>query len=551
VADVLLGELPAVAAAPISANEKVSHSMTGLLRNLVRAAMRGHEHGLSDRQLLERFLSTHDDVAFEALLHRHGPMVLGVCQRVLDHVQDAEDAFQATFLILARKASSIQQESVGNWLHGVAYRTAQKARVAAARRRVREKHMARPAIIEETHGQDLRPLIDQALNHLPPRYREPIILCDLEGNTRKDAAAHLGWSEGTLSGRLARGRALLARRLSRNGLAVTGAAVAALLSSQAAPACVPAALLSQTVQAAPLVAAGKATSGIVSASVASLVEGVIRAMLLTRVKTVSALVLALGIIAVPLGLCLTQPGAAPAQDTKPVPPVKEVPPMTTALPNGPAPVQGIATMSVEGKLVLKAPTALVRVAMGGAGGGFNPGGGAPAPGGGGGRAPAPGGGGGRVQAMSGVVLTHTLDLKDVQVFDSKGNPIDKKDLPKLLKQETVVMVNYGQPADPLHLRVYKDGTLFFVVPAPTVQGGGAGGGPGGGGGGGGFGGGGGGGGFPGGPGGGGGGGFRGQGGFGPGGAAPGGAAPGQPGAPPVPSTQPPTGRESGEGIPGR
>ncbi len=466
--------------------------MNGLLRTLCRVALRGQAVGLTDRQLLERFLATRDEAAFEALVHRHGPLIMGVCRRVLDHVQDAEDAFQATFLVLARKASSIVlHESVGNWLYGVAYRTAQKARAATARRRIMEKHMARPEAIAEVDWQDLRPLLDQALNNLPAKYREPLILCDLQGNTRQAAAALLGWSEGTLSGRLARARALLAKRLARHGLVVTGAGLAAVLSPSAASACVPAPLVSLTVQAAPLIAAGKATAGVVSARVASLLDGVLRAMFLTKLKTVSAVVLAVGFLTGAVGLCLTQPTAAPAaQDTRTAPPVKVEAPAPTGLPTGPAPVQGLATLNADGKLTVKAPVPVVR-AMGGVVGPGGPAGGPPN------AVPAVA----RIQTTS-IVRTQTFDLKEVQVFDTKGQPVDKKDLPKLVKDETVVMVAWGQAIDPLHLRVYKEGTLFFVLPAPKVGQGGAGG-AGGGFGGGAGGGGGGGGGFGGGPGGGG------------------------------------------------
>jgi RNA polymerase sigma factor (sigma-70 family) len=136
----------------------------------------------ADAQLLARFLATRDEAAFAALVRRHGPMVLGVCRRLLRHTQDAEDAFQAAFLVLARKAASVlKQEAVGSWLYMVAYRTAQRARAGQARRRAREKQMcemphpeARPA-----EAQDWRPLLDQELSRLPEKYRTAIVLCDL------------------------------------------------------------------------------------------------------------------------------------------------------------------------------------------------------------------------------------------------------------------------------------------------------------------------------------------------------------------------------------
>ena len=152
-----------------------------------------------------------DEAAFEALVRRHGPMVLGVCRRVLRNHHDAEDAFQATFLVLVRKAASIvPREMVANWLYGVAYRTALKARSMIARQRVRERQvteMPEPEAAEpDDCWRDLQPLLDQELSRLPDKYRVPIVLCDLEGKTGKEAARQLGWPEGTVASRLARGR---------------------------------------------------------------------------------------------------------------------------------------------------------------------------------------------------------------------------------------------------------------------------------------------------------------------------------------------------------
>src|SRR5262245_49217145 len=181
-----------------------------------------------DAALLERFVAAGDEAAFAGLVERHGPMVLGVCRRVLHNHHDAEDAFQATFLVLARKAASVRpRDLVGNWLHGVAYHTALKARSAADRRRAREREAAPMPRPEAAHElwQRLEPLLDQELHALPDHYRVPIVLCDLEGKTRKEAARQLGWAEGTVASRLARARGLLAKRLGRHGLALSGAAV--------------------------------------------------------------------------------------------------------------------------------------------------------------------------------------------------------------------------------------------------------------------------------------------------------------------------------------
>jgi RNA polymerase sigma factor (sigma-70 family) len=194
------------------------------LQCLRRAALLRDGAGLADGQLLECFVTRREEAAFEAIVRRHGPMVMGVCRRVLGNRHDAEDAFQATFLVLVRKAGAIMsRELLANWLYGVAYNTALKAKAATARRRVCERR-GRPALVAEMSetkaaGQDLwsdlRPVLDVELSRLPDKYRVPIILCDLEGKTRKEAARQLGWPEGTLSGRLARGRRLLAAKLTR------------------------------------------------------------------------------------------------------------------------------------------------------------------------------------------------------------------------------------------------------------------------------------------------------------------------------------------------
>jgi RNA polymerase sigma factor (sigma-70 family) len=211
--------------------------------------------------------------------------VMGVCRRVLGNLHDAEDAFQATFLVLARKAASVRsREVVGHWLHGVAYRTALKARAAAARRRAREhqvKDMAQRDVPADDGWRDLLPLLDQELARLPERYRVAVVLCDLEGVTRREAARRLNLPVGTLSSRLTRARQLLARRLSRFGLAVSGGALAGALSEKTAQAAVTGTLTAATTRAAMLLVAGRAlTAGAVPARVLALTEGVIKTMFL-------------------------------------------------------------------------------------------------------------------------------------------------------------------------------------------------------------------------------------------------------------------------------
>jgi RNA polymerase sigma factor (sigma-70 family) len=249
------------------------------------------------------------------LVRRHGPMVLAVCRRILRDPHDVEDAFQATFLVLVRKAASLKRgELVGNWLHGVARRTALEARTAAYRRRVKEgqvKDMADRETPPEPTAQDLRLLLDQELEGLPEKYRAAILLCDLEGKTRKEAARQLGWSEGTLSGRLARARRLLARRLQRHGFSFSSTALVLVLAPGAASA-LPFPLLDATLLFA------TPTAGAISPSVSALAEGVLKTMLLARLKLTTAVVLLLTLLG-SAGILLAPGGhaAGPAAADKP------------------------------------------------------------------------------------------------------------------------------------------------------------------------------------------------------------------------------------------
>jgi RNA polymerase sigma factor (sigma-70 family) len=480
-----------------------TRQMNGVRRHLRRAALPPGGGRLTDGYLLERFLAAGDEAAFEALMHRHGPMVLGVCRRVLRQEQDAEDAFQATFLVLVRKGSSVvARESVGSWLYGVAYRTSLKAREATARRRAKEMQMAQPEALHEPDDpwSDLRPLLDQELNRLPDKYREPVVLCDLEGHTQKEAARRLGWPEGTVSGRLARARALLARRLARRGLALSGGVLALTLTRNAATAAVPAPLAGSTLQAAARIAAGNAAAGTVSAPVAALTEGVLQTMSTSQVKRVFAVMLAVGLMGAGWGVYQSRAGEGLAKKlgnktsplvAAPAPTARIKGGATINLPTGPAPTQVLASLDKDGKLVIKTATMMFR------GGGFAvpppaaplPGIGGPGAGGGiGGPAPPavplpavppPGGGAGGGPAgpvpaapplqVAWELRSQTYNLDDVTVLDTKGRKLDKKTVVKLLKKETVALASmWGQPVDPLHLRVLKDGLLVFVLPLPKA-----------------------------------------------------------------------------------
>jgi RNA polymerase sigma factor (sigma-70 family) len=284
-----------------------------VLQHLRRAGGLPDRESLTDGQLLEHFVRHREEGAFTALVRWHGPMVWGVCLRVLRDHHHAEDAFQATFLVLVRRAASIwPREAVGNWLYGVAYQTALKARATAARRQARERQvtvMPEPEAPDRDLWHDLRPLLDRELSRLPAKYRIPLVLCDLEGRPRKEVARQLGWPEGTLSGRLARARQALARRLTQRGVTVTGTTLATVLAKDAASASVPLAVVSSTIQTAILDATGQAvTAGAIPASVAALMKGVLKDMLLTKL-TISAVVLvAMGLLVLGGGL-LTLPTA--------------------------------------------------------------------------------------------------------------------------------------------------------------------------------------------------------------------------------------------------
>jgi RNA polymerase sigma factor (sigma-70 family) len=295
---------------------------------LRRTAFAEESAGLTDGQLLTRFIQGRDEAAFEALVGRHGPMVFGVCRRVLGNAHDAEDAFQAAFLVLVQKAASIRHPNLlANWLYGVAHTTALRAKVLAARRRSRERQvtdMPEPAAGQgdEALWRDLQPLLDQELARLPENYRAAVVLCDLEGKTHKEAARQLGLPQGTVSGRLSRARAMLARRLTKRGLAVSGGSLAVLVSRQGASASVPAAVVSSTVKVATLLAAGQQlAAGPVSTQVAALMGGVLRIMLLKKLRIVSALLL-VGVLACGAATLATR--SALAEDP-PGPPTKTKP----------------------------------------------------------------------------------------------------------------------------------------------------------------------------------------------------------------------------------
>lgn len=277
-------------------------SSNGTLLRYVRALYDfGTFAGLTDGQLLERFTTRSGEaaeLAFAALVERHGPMVLRVCQRVLPDRHDAEDAFQAVFLVLVRRAGSVRnRESVASWLHGVALRVAGAARSAEGRRAVHEQRAASKTVVEnERAPDDLGPVLHEEIGRMPDRYRAAVVLCYLEGRTYDEAARLLGCPVGTVKSRLATARETLRARLARRGLAPVAGALSSVLAAEAATAAVPRGLAEAAVQNALRLGAHKVVfAGTVSATITALTEGAVGTMARTKLKLSVAFVLAIGV----------------------------------------------------------------------------------------------------------------------------------------------------------------------------------------------------------------------------------------------------------------
>jgi RNA polymerase sigma factor (sigma-70 family) len=276
------------------------------VRQFQRLLSVGTSSGLTDDQLLARFVSQTDDAAFEALVERHGPMVLSVCRGVLTDPNDAQDAFQATFLVLVRKARSIRAgASLGSWLYRVAFNMSIQINSEAARRQRVERRageMATPMKKDNARDEELVPALCEEVSRLPEKYRLPVVLCHFEEMTHAQAARQLGWTEGTVRGRVARAREVLRRRLARRGLALSVGAVASELaqrSASATTAAVPAAWIDGTVKAAIAMAGGKAiAAGLVSAPAIAFSEQMVRSLSMTNLKLAVASMLAAGALAI-------------------------------------------------------------------------------------------------------------------------------------------------------------------------------------------------------------------------------------------------------------
>jgi RNA polymerase sigma factor (sigma-70 family) len=430
------------------------HTVVRRLRSAIGGAML--DAGLSDGALLERYLAQRDDAAFTALVRRHGPMVLGVCRRVLRDAHDADDAFQATFLVLVRKAQTVfPRERVGPWLYGVAYRTSLKAKAMSLRRRAKQK------VLRDLPGQPASPdtewlaLLDREIHRLPDKYRLAVVLCDLEGKTRKQAARQLGWPEGTVATRLQHGRALVQKRLLRHGLPCSAGAITLAWAEATSAASVRASLASATIQTASLFSAGK-VAGLVPLKIIALAQGVLQAMVLTKIKNASAMLLLLGVLGLTVS-GLTGVSQSIAGDDPPTvvatSPQEPAPPARTAvrersegrLPTGPAPLQALVSLDKDEVVVRTNQCAYVP------------------------RTVFRGNEGVTTYEAMNVLRADRYDRTKVEVFDTRRRKLDNKDMAKWLKEEIPALVLFGtREIDPLHLRLIKDGTLIFVLPVQTA-----------------------------------------------------------------------------------
>ena len=272
---------------------------------MVSAAIQPQEESsklkdLQDDQLLVRFFKFHEDAAFAAILARYSSLVYGVCHRILRNAADAEDAFQATFLVLVRKGATLREPGrLANWLYGVAYRTARKAKTRSAVRSRIERaagEIPSPTAVKDMTYDQLWSVLDEEISQLPEKYSLPLVLCYLEGKTNAQAAAQLGWPEGSISRRLSRARELLRSRLAKRGMALTAALIAAVFTRPAVAA--PAELVASTMSASSQVAQGVAISKVVSLSTAKLAHEVLVAMsvshkfVISMVLTAASLLLA-------------------------------------------------------------------------------------------------------------------------------------------------------------------------------------------------------------------------------------------------------------------
>jgi RNA polymerase sigma factor (sigma-70 family) len=282
--------------------DMASSTRSAALRQLGQLFETGTATGLDDRHLLERFVDRRDEVAFAAIIERHGPMVLGVCRAVLGNTAEVEDAFQATFLVLMRRAATIRgRDAIGGWLHRVAYRIAIQAAAEASKRRTLERRAGELAATRQGIADvpdELRAILHEEVDRLPERLRMPVVLCDLEGLERSDAARQLGWTEGALRGRLARARAKLRDRLARRGIGLSLALLTEALAKESTAA-VPHIWVNELVKAAAMPAGKVVATGAITATAAKLAQATLATLFTAQAKgvaTVGVLLVALGLI---------------------------------------------------------------------------------------------------------------------------------------------------------------------------------------------------------------------------------------------------------------
>jgi RNA polymerase sigma factor (sigma-70 family) len=270
-----------------------------VLRGIERIFNQGSLTGLSEGQLVRQFAAG-DEGAFEALIVRHGPTVLGVCRRMLPDARDVEDAFQATFLVLLRKAGGLRDpEAISPWLYGVAGRVAARIRARAARRSAEERKGARPQVTQpdrDLEQRELRALLDEEIQRLPEKYRRPVVLCYVEGRTHEEAARKLRCSAGSLRGRLDRARRKLQDRLVRRGVAPAAALAALAVGGDATAAAVPAPLVAATVATLARAATATAVSTTASTAALELADGVFRSMVVAKLRLAASFLAAAAII---------------------------------------------------------------------------------------------------------------------------------------------------------------------------------------------------------------------------------------------------------------
>jgi RNA polymerase sigma factor (sigma-70 family) len=439
---------------------------------LLTAAIRlAPDPGPADGELLAAFAAARDETAFAELVRRHGGLVLAACRRVTGHAQDAEDAFQAAFLVLARRAGQVQRpEQLASWLYGVAVRTALDAR--AARRRIREQPLAAAdpaADAPPGPDPDLAGVVDEELARLPEKYRAAVVLCELEGVSRKDAAARLRVPEGTLSSRLAQARKILAARLTRRGVVAPAGGLAALgpAAGGAAP---PARLVDHTSRAAARGAGGAFPPGLVSDRVSTLTDGVLKAMLVSKLRLTAG---AAALVVAALGAAAVV-GQQPRASNRPLVPTADPAAVEQTVPGqANTPAAGKAAEKIAAKGIddddVPYPTvptpAVVRVEEGklvvrqrrrGAAGlapVFSP----PSPTAAGRVADAP--------KAGSQIVGRRYDTSDVLVFDMRGNRLAPKAWREKFQQDQHVLIAWGGVLpNPRELVLFKDDTLLVLFP---------------------------------------------------------------------------------------